>query len=139
MTDFVWTDEAIAALCSLITVQGFTSRQAAIVLGAVYGAVLSRNAIIGKATRLGIAAPPKPPAPPRPPKRPRGPYKTKARQAAIMLLAPPERRPIGIMELRNQNCRWMTSEMAYCGEPTADLLGGRPYCGYHHAIAYRPR
>src|SRR5277367_2716119 len=139
MADFVWTDEAVAALRSMVTVQGFTSRQAAIVLGVVYGAVLSRNAIIGKAARLGIAAPPRPPRAPRPPKgQPRGPYNTKSKQRRA-LLAPPVRLPIGIMELQNHSCRWMMSRSSYCGDPTADMLEKRPYCAYHHALAHRPR
>jgi hypothetical protein len=48
-------------------------------------------------------------------------------------------RAIGIMELENHTCRWMTAEAAYCGDPTADLLENRPYCAHHHALAYRPR
>ena len=140
MTDFVWTDEAVAALRAMLDM-GQSRGEVALAFSETYGVPISRNAVIGKATRLGIKAPPRAPKPPKPPSlRPRGPYNPKAKSPTP--LPPPERmgwRAIGIMELQNNTCRWMTGEGAYCGDPTTDLLGGRPYCAYHHAIAYRPR
>lgn len=142
MTDFVWTDDAVAALRALLDM-GASRREAAFTLSEAYGVTFSRNTIVGKAFRLGIRAPARPPKPPKPPsihapRGPRGLYKVKAKPP--MPLPPSETmgwRPIGIMELENNSCRWMTGEAVYCGDPTADLLERRPYCAHHHAIAYR--
>lgn len=143
MTDFVWTDDAIAALRAMLDM-GQSRGEAALALSEAFSAPLSRNSVVGKAFRLGIRAPARPSKPPKPPslhvRGPRGPYKPKAKPPAP--LPPSERmgwRAIGIMELENHTCRWMTAEAAYCGDPTADLLENRPYCAHHHALAYRPR
>lgn len=46
-----------------------------------------------------------------------------------------------LMQLRNNHCRWpcgdpKTKDFYFCGDPSADLLAGQPYCLAHGMIAY---
>lgn len=49
---------------------------------------------------------------------------------------PSDGRGIGLLELRNHTCRWPKGNPAhadflYCGDPSANLKDGRPYCPFH--------
>lgn len=47
---------------------------------------------------------------------------------------------IDLIDLENCHCRFPYGKeppFKYCGDPTADLVGGRPYCAAHQTIVYR--
>ena len=106
----------------------------------------SRNAIIGKLNRLGllrtglrcmtiIHANAKPKRVPRP--RPAQlPAVTDA--SGFPLLPSPDSRPVTLMELRFDSCRFPVggdgAATLFCA---ATAREGRPYCPYHCGIAYR--
>lgn len=54
----------------------------------------------------------------------------------------PETR-VSFLELENHHCRYpigKTPPFMFCGDPTANLAAGRPYCEAHHAICWvQPR
>jgi GcrA cell cycle regulator len=129
-----WTDEAVATLRRLAD-EGRSARAIAAALG-----LGSRNAVIGKANRLGVrlndggraAASAALPA-----------------AASVTVQKSPwrfagaevgEMRRVAFADIRGAVCRWpigdpRTGDFAYCGLSPAD---GRPYCAGHCRIAYRP-
>jgi len=98
----------------------------------------TRNAVIGKAGRLGLSArkrerpKPPPPMPPRPRPMPAPPPPTP------MPSRPPDVSPcaVHLLELRAGQCRWVIDEAAflYCG----DLCDHGSYCPHHARISYQP-
>ena len=151
-----WTDERVEALKKLWA-EGLSASQIAAELGGI-----TRNAVIGKVHRLGLAGRAKSPASAAP--RPR-----KARAASAMLrISRPALRgntalaqlyetdpdpqpeladnviPLGqrrtLLELNDETCRWPigdpgSPEFFFCGGQTITSL---PYCAYHSRIAYQP-
>jgi GcrA cell cycle regulator len=112
----------------------------------------SKNSIIGRRGRLGLSKR-------RPPKREGVKQPRKGRvpklhkpPMARAPLAPPEPVTIDdiaiavgqrrtIFDLENHHCRFPvgepgTSDFFFCGAPTADVAGGRPYCRAHARRAY---
>jgi GcrA cell cycle regulator len=112
----------------------------------------SKNSIIGRIRRLGLSKP-------RPSKREgvkrarkdRVPKLHKPPMARAPLPPPepvtvddlriPQAQRLTLVELENHHCRWPVSEPGaadffFCGAPTADLAGGRPYCRAHARRAY---
>lgn len=119
----------------------------------------SRSAILGKAVRLKLAprrlgdarasAAPKP--------RKRAPRKRSTRNLTRLRAAanghdgglkalpeapaePPTGKEIKLPDLRDETCRWPkgtpgAEDFFFCGEPTANLKEGRPYCPFHAARA----
>ncbi|MBI3275515.1 MAG: GcrA cell cycle regulator, partial [Methylocystis sp.] len=154
-----WTDERIELLRKLWN-EGLSASQVA----AGLGAGISRNAVIGKIHRLGLAQREKTSTPPRPragkPGRCHSP--THAHMPGMVgnvalafqprTLAAPESRlreeivaqmsePATLMELRQAMCRWpmgdpTTPEFRFCGAKKP--AGAGPYCCYHARIAYQP-
>jgi GcrA cell cycle regulator len=153
-----WTDERVAELKQLWE-QGHSASQIATILGEV-----TRNAVIGKAHRLGLSSRPspikagQPGAAPRPKKKaaarrpaprrrpvpaarakPDRPAAPKLSDAERRLLAvQPQPAPIGY---RGPTCQWPIGdpgqdEFRFCGAPSST---GRPYCDAHCQIAYRRR
>jgi GcrA cell cycle regulator len=136
-----WTDERIEALRAL-WMQGFTASQIAERLGGV-----SRNAVIGKAHRLGLSARPSPikretartlpmrraPAAPPPPA---------PMPAAAMPPQPPVQRAAPApVPGSSKSCMWPLGDpkqpdFHFCGAPAEP---GRPYCSQHCAAAYHKR
>jgi len=129
-----WTDERIALLKELWD-QGLSASQIAEKLAEG----VTRNAVIGKAHRLGLASRPSPvksaksaktgkkPAA----KRPARPRAAKARPAK------PER--ITLLTLTDRICKW---PIGHPGEPDFHFCGrrsqpGQPYCAAHAAEAYQ--
>lgn len=56
---------------------------------------------------------------------------------------PPQRpscEPVGLMDLTLRSCRWPIGDgpFLFCGAMEAEGAKGRPYCPYHHALAYTP-
>jgi GcrA cell cycle regulator len=137
----LWTDEAVETLKRL-AVEGFSAAGIAAALGAE-----SRNAVIGKASRIGI--------------RLNGDGRASARAAAEGARNPVpaplpnevrtsawtfanaevgEMRRVRFRDIRHFACRWpigdpTQGDFAYCGLTPAE---GRPYCAGHCRIAYRP-
>jgi GcrA cell cycle regulator len=151
-----WTDERVETLKKLWA-EGHSASQIAAELGGV-----TRNAVIGKVHRLGLAGRAKSPSSAAP--RPR-----KPRAASHMMRVPrtsmrgntalahaydldtePEPElidnviPLGqrrsLLELTEETCRWPigdpgTPDFFFCGGPAITSL---PYCAYHSRVAYQP-
>ena len=105
----MWTDERIERLCELWR-QGKSASEIAVLLGDV-----TRNAVIGKAHRLGLSGRP----------------------------SPIKRRPVlgaTILSLTERMCKWPVGDpkhqdFHFCGKPSH---AGLPYCGEHAQVAYQP-
>jgi GcrA cell cycle regulator len=135
-----WTDERVALLTRLWN-GGLSGSQIAAELGG-----LTRNAVIGKANRLGL--PERKPAKARPRKpAPRPAYHRPTSPRRFPALRPqlPDAQStlgsIALLDLRDHHCRWPVGDprrsgFAFCGE-RADLAAKRPYCPHHARIAYR--
>ena len=112
-----WTDGEVAILEAMWG-EGRSARNIAGKLGK------TRNAVIGKANRLGLSHN----SGPRP---------------AVRGVQPPRRKehPSSPLDLTERMCRW---PIGHPGEPGFHFCGnqhvpGRPYCEAHCAIAYRTR
>lgn len=154
----MWTDERVEVLKKLWT-GGLSASRIAGELGGV-----TRNAVIGKVHRLGLAARAKSPAasPPRARKARQSsaafrPPRTSMRgnTALALTLAPADELdrepepaenivPIGqrctILELTEDKCHWPLGDpgqvdFCFCGGKS---IVGLPYCGYHARMAYQP-
>lgn len=159
MTIPTWTDDRIERLKKLWE-DGFSASQIAAELGHV-----SRNAVIGKVHRLGLAsrkttttilAPKKPASSTFRPVSKLGARRAAARiadgnavviaqqeesedrmQASVLPVFP----RVTLVELKPSSCKWpigdpLTPEFRFCGAPTE---GGSPYCSHHACLAYQPR
>lgn len=152
-----WTDERVELLRKLWN-DGLSASQVA----AELGPGITRNAVIGKIHRLGLAeraktapAPrPRVARPPRqaaPPRGNGGSHGNLALAFAPQALAAPRPREddvvipmserVTLMELRESMCRWpmgdpTTPEFRFCGGKSP--VGGGPYCAHHARIAYQP-
>jgi len=153
-----WTDDRIATLEKLWN-DGLSASLIATKIGAV-----TRNAVIGKAHRLGLAGratgsrkrypacaasffqAPSYARKTRALPRPRRPSQQRARAAPKRLavlpeLGPPPDLPVTVQTLTDRSCRWPI------GDPKADGFhfcgrtkpAGGPYCHHHAGIAYGPR
>jgi GcrA cell cycle regulator len=155
----LWTEEAVEVLKNL-ALEGRSASVIAAALGAA-----SRNAVIGKANRIGItlnggpggaapggmrmgmnrmqlAASPRPK--PAPGERSCSPALSRAakRRAAWSFAEAEvgEMRRVGFEEIREFACRWplgdpMSKDFAYCGLKAAK---GHSYCAGHCRMAYEP-
>lgn len=159
MTSATWTDERIERLTKLWA-EGFSASQIAAELGHV-----SRNAVIGKVHRLGLASRKTTTTSAGPTKRiaSGGHYGRKQspvrvqRPAVIGNLAVatdiedampavstrvlPIFPRVTLVELKPSSCKWpigdpLTPEFRFCGAQTEN---GSPYCSYHACLAYQPR
>lgn len=151
----IWTDERIAHLKRLNT----DGLSASLIAGELGGGI-SRNAVIGKINRLGIAgarpirtAPPKPRAPRMPRQRVVRAAGWQRPQPALEPYIPPQ--PVVDMDipieqrctlftLTSKTCRWPVGDpddaaFFFCGDPSADLDKGRPYCPSHTVRATQRR
>lgn len=104
-----WTDERVALLKDLWA-QEMSASEIAKRLGGT-----TRNAVIGKAHRLGLS-----------------------RKAAP---AKPKPQTTAVLHLSERMCRW---PIGHPGEPGFHFCGnqaqpGRPYCAEHCAVAYRKK
>jgi GcrA cell cycle regulator len=156
-----WTEERVELLRKLWS-EGLSASQVA----AELGPGITRNAVIGKIHRLGLAERAKTVVSSRPRmvKAPRQAVQTRsaapvsftvgntALAFAPETLAVARQRPeeevvipmserVTLMELRESTCRWpigdpTTPEFRFCGGPSP--VGGGPYCAYHARVAYQP-
>jgi GcrA cell cycle regulator len=155
-----WTKERIERLKELWT-EGLSASQ----IAAELGEGVSRNSVLGKAHRLGLAQgerkgasmprPRNPPHSPDPAPAAEPPPQNKPDPAPMMSDRPPAEAAelphrdeavvprsegVTIMELREGVCRWplgdpTTPEFRYCG---ARAVEGLPYCAHHAQMAYQP-
>lgn len=149
--DASWTDERVTLLKRLYA-DGLSASQMAAQLGYV-----TRNAVVGKLHRLGIAKPPRGKPVPREKKeyKPReviGVRPAMSGRPALPILALPDPDPdvieniipigqrCGLLDLNESKCRWPLGtpgmiDFYFCGGAP---LEGTPYCGYHCRVAYEP-
>jgi GcrA cell cycle regulator len=143
-----WTTERLERLKSCFEA-GLSCREIAVDIG------VSRNAIIGKLSRLNLTrektGEARPPAQrdaakgPRRESRPRQQYRLlqalyTAPQPAIDDVPIPHAQCCSLMELNEARCRWPIStpgaeDFCFCGNTPVE---GLPYCPGHSRLAYRP-
>ena len=138
-----WTTERVELLKSHFEA-GLSCREIAGAIG------VSRNAVIGKLTRLGLTRGPGSNELRTTPAKPRA-AKSGPRQQYQMLQVVYEngqpvsdgpvesRRPCSLLELSEERCRWPIStpgaeDFCFCGNTP---LEGMPYCSGHTRLAYR--
>jgi len=135
-----WTDDRIEQLKSLWT-EGLSASHIARVMGGI-----SRNAVIGKVHRLGLAGRASAP------RAERVRLATAPRHAMRVQLRPPpimEEEPIvledgnfaTVLTINDRMCRWpigdpADNEFHFCGRKPKD---GSPYCEAHSRKAYQPQ
>ncbi len=150
-----WDDRAFMALkvyCADLTL---SYGQIAGKINRECGTAFSRNAVIGKVNREGLGAARKRTASPRGPRqrkcKTRGGFFNIARAVQLVPHEPvpqiiddaiPIEQRKTIMELANHHCRWPVGdprsvEFFYCGDPSANVEAGRPYCAAHAARTKR--
>jgi GcrA cell cycle regulator len=119
-----WTEERVETLTQM-WLDGSTARQIAEILGEG----VTRNAVIGKANRLGLSKPSKS-------SETRRQRRTEVKQAVLQM-------PEGgatILTLTSSTCRWPIGDpgdddFRFCGaKPKED----GPYCEFHARLAYQP-
>lgn len=136
-----WTDERVEQLRSLWT-EGLSASQIARVLGGV-----TRNAVIGKVHRLGLAgrASPSRSERPRLPMAPKVPTRSHAAPAAPVVEEDPVILDDGsfatVLTINDRMCRWpigdpSENEFHFCGRKPKN---GSPYCEAHARKAYQPQ
>ena len=152
----IWTDEMLSLLRQRIT-DGYSAKAAANALSSLLPG-LTRNAVIGKASRLGLVWMRQPFG--RPPIKPRTPYIRPYYPRVRKIPAVPglerlteaqprdEREPVSdpglavrqeiasgvtIEDLADNGCRWLSGDL-YCG---AVVEGRNSFCAYHHKLAHR--
>jgi len=131
-----WTIERVERLKSCFEA-GFSCREIAADIG------VSRNAVIGKLSRLNLTR-----ERDRDPPARKNAGATPRRQYAMLsaAYAPAEPEPIddarhcSLFELSETRCRWPIStpgaaDFCFCGNTPLD---GLPYCSGHSRLAYRP-
>lgn len=119
-----WTEDRINILRALWK-EGLTASKIAVRLGEG----VTRNAVIGKAHRLGLASRPSP-------------LKTdttKAKPAQKKPPPPAERSKITLLQLTERMCKWPIghpgeADFHFCGHLST---AGQPYCPHHAAMAYQ--
>ncbi|MEM9990065.1 MAG: GcrA family cell cycle regulator [Pseudomonadota bacterium] len=129
-----WTDDRVEQLKELWS-EGLSASQIANKMGGV-----TRNAVIGKVHRLGLAgratpAAPKPKAIPNPVSE----APSSSPSLSFESLYLDEDRPT-VSTIGNNQCKWpigdpASEEFHFCGQPTS---GGKPYCAYHSQLAFQP-
>ncbi len=134
-----WTDERVGKLRKLYSL-GWSASKIAVALGCV-----SRNAIIGKANRLGLPAAKKESC--RKPKVTRKvgdpkPVASVPRPVPEVpeIIPEPVAKRLSVFELTTQTCKWPIGdprggEFYFCGCPTGLK---RVYCSHHEQVAYKP-
>jgi len=141
----LWTDETVETLRQLAR-EGMSASGIAKALGAE-----SRNAVIGKANRIGVKLGGGPAGASGAPRaaRPRSgkaapalPHEKLVRRPAWPFADAEvgQMRRVSFQEIGRAACRWpvgdpRSGDFAYCGLEPAD---GRPYCAGHCRMAYRP-
>ena len=123
-----WPSERIELLKNLCR-RNWSPRQIADRLG------MTRNAVIGKANRLGMPIYQKPKPPPLPKQ-----IKPPPPPPPRIDVAPAEPKFLGLslMQLRETSCRYPQGDVppfSFCGQPQQD---GSSYCSFHRALTTVP-
>ncbi|NNG03997.1 MAG: global cell cycle regulator GcrA-like protein [Inquilinus sp.] len=129
-----WTDEKVAVLRRYWG-SGKSASEIAEIIGG-----LSRNAVIGKAHRLGLAGRP---SPIKERKKPAARSEQPVAAPPPAVVAAVERVPVDgatILALTERMCRWPHGDpkkpgFQFCGKPVA---AGLSYCAAHMKLAYQP-
>ncbi len=122
-----WTDDRIALLKELWE-KGLSASQIAGELGGV-----TRNAVIGKAHRMGLSSRPSPVKGDSAPKAARPAPTRKAAEKK------PAKTRVTLLDLTERMCKWPIGhpgepDFHFCGKPSES---GVPYCADHCAQAYQ--
>lgn len=128
-----WTEKRVTKLKKLWA-KGLSASQIADELGE--GA--TRNAIIGKAHRLGLSSRPSPVKGP-PPKTEKKPVKKAKKAAPKKPEVVEEPKIVTILSLTDRMCKW---PIGHPGEDNFHFCGqratpGQPYCAHHCSLAYQ--
>ena len=143
----IWTTERVEQLKRCFEA-GLTCREIAVDIG------VSRNAVIGKLSRLNLTREPRDDDAARPARKasPRSPRARTVRHQIRMLQAEYGDAPVAdelpienghccsLLELDEQHCRWPVetpdaTDFRFCGNRPVD---GLPYCAGHARLAYQP-
>jgi GcrA cell cycle regulator len=139
-TTSTWTEERVALLQSHFEA-GLTCSEIARAIG------VSRNAVIGKISRLGLSRPKNAAggAFARKEAKPHGPRAVTQRRILTALRTAPAAEVASefrcsLLELGRDTCRWPVgdpdgADISFCGNRRVD---GLPYCAGHARIAYQP-
>ncbi len=120
-----WTDERIDKLEKLWA-KGLSASQ----IAGQIGDGVTRNAVIGKAHRLGLKSRPSPvKSDPKKPKKP----------APKPIAAAVSEDRVSLLQLNERICKWPIGhpgddDFHFCGRPSE---AGHPYCGAHCEMAYQ--
>ena len=145
----IWTDERMEQLKKLVT-----EKQSATQIAAAFGNIFTRNAIIGKAGRLGLQLMGKHPfhkpglsafAPRRKPAFAVAPWSDNAALKTPPALPPPppevpSSKRCRLVDLKFEQCRFPYGDVApfeFCGERT--YADGASWCAEHSRIVYQRR
>ena len=128
-----WTEERVEQLKQLWS-EGLSASQIANKMGGV-----TRNAVIGKVHRLGLAGRATPAAP-KPKVNTK--YEEPAAKSSTLgldQLYPGIDRPT-MSSIGGSQCKWpigdpTSEDFHFCGQSTSQ---GKPYCAYHSQIAFQP-
>lgn len=149
MMIFSWPPEAVDRLQEYWR-RGLSASQCARAINEEFRIHLSRNAVIGKAHRLGLAKRGRNDTPQRAEEthqvkkqvraKARQIAKTRIKQKAVALESEPPANAVALIELMPHHCRWPFGDprlpgFRFCGARRADHL---PYCIIHARLAYRP-
>lgn len=128
-----WTEKRVAKLKKL-----WAKGQSASQIAEELGEGATRNAIIGKAHRLGLSSRPSPVKGP-PPKTEKKPVKKAKKAAPKKPEVKEEPKTITILSLTDRMCKW---PIGHPGEDNFHFCGqratpGQPYCAHHCSLAYQ--
>ena len=135
----IWTDEQSALLTANL-VEGLSMAENAAEINEKFNTHFTRNAVCGRAYRIGLVSPDKPKVIPQPRKprtyKPR-PKKFNAEYQQLQLRCE-EVRPdhVALVDLCANGCRWPYGDSPYtfCNQPQ---LEGTSYCPTHRASSVR--
>jgi GcrA cell cycle regulator len=155
-----WTDDQVRMLRDLWD-KGETASDIACIMSSAARHWITRNAIIGKAYRLGLPdrSPPKPRSAEEINRARREKRRDKAgasrdksflercrhanplKKALSIVPTQSSGHSVSILALSSRKCRWPLWGVAdkgglYCGDT---IIEGRPYCAHHCGMAYQPR
>lgn len=135
-----WTNELVDRLKQLWR-EGYSARQITEKLNELFqpaeGDEVTRNAVIGKANRLGLSKPSKSSV------TRRKNYEEKTAAEKALELKPPVDEGATIFSLTVSRCRWPIGnpgdlDFHFCGSKATKDRRTNAYCDYHAAIAYQP-
>lgn len=161
-----WTDESSALLERRWKDKAWTVRAICEEIDAEFGWLPQRNAVIGKAKRMGYGPKPKlgrtNKSRPRLGRRPKRKViaimkvprivnnemtlielmiKEEDRELAAFNAAIPKEQRKQLWEMENEHCRYAVGDVGtptffFCAAPEADVIGGHPYCLYHQQVCW---